>query len=214
MLFRSSARSFSSEEISFAMALAEQVGIAISHGRMFKEMEAQLAFLREIQGVSALVNSTLDLDGILGALVERATLTMRAKGCTLRLIDPESGQLQLAAAHGVSSRYLRRGEIENEGAIRMVLAGGPVAVYDVSHDQRIDYHQEMADEGIVSLLAVPVKVNREVIGVMRILTDAPRVFADAEVRFLVTMAEVGGTAIRNARNYRDRKSTRLNSSHT
>lgn len=201
-LLTRSARSFASEEISFAMALAEQVGIAISHGRMFKEMEAQLTFLREIQGISALVNSTLDLDGILNALVERAALTMRAKGCTLRLIDPESGHLQLAAAHGVSSRYLRRGEVENEGAIKMVLAGEPVAVYDVSHDQRIDYHQEMADEGIVSLLAVPIKVNREVIGVMRILTDAPRVFADAEVRFLVTLAEVGGTAIRNGRNYR------------
>lgn len=200
-LLTRSARSFSSEEISFAMALAEQVGIAISHGRMFKEMDAQLAFLREIQNISALVNSTLDLDGILNALVERATLTMRAKGCTLRLIDPESGQLQLAASHGVSSRYLRRGDIENEGGVRMVLAGGPVTIYDVSHDQRVDYRREMADEGIVSLLAVPVKVNREVIGVMRILTDAPRVFADAEVRFLVTLAEVGGTAIRNARNY-------------
>jgi signal transduction protein with GAF and PtsI domain len=82
-LLTRSARSFASEEISFAMALAEQVGIAISHGRMFKEMEAQLTFLREIQGISALVNSTLDLDGILNALVERAALTMRAKGCTI-----------------------------------------------------------------------------------------------------------------------------------
>ena len=51
-------------------------------------------------------------------------------------------------------------------------------------------------------MAVPVKVNGEVIGVMRILADTPRVFADSEVRFAVTLAEVGGTAIRNARNYK------------
>ena len=195
-------RSFSSDEISFAMALAEQTGIAIAHGRMFKEMEAQVALVREIQSISTLVNSTLDLETILGALVERAALTMGAKGCTLRLVDPESGHLELAASHGVSGAYLQRGEVDRERNIQMVLSGEPVAIYDVSHDRRIEYHRQMAAEGIVSLLAVPVKVNGEVIGVLRILTGTPRVFTDTEVRFAVTLAEVGGTAIRNARNYR------------
>jgi two-component system, NtrC family, sensor kinase len=201
-LLSRSDRSFSSGEISFAMALAEQVGIAISHGSMFKEMEAQLTFLREIQGISTLVNSTLDLDGILSSLAERAAVTMGAKGCTLRLVDCESGHLHLAASYGVSTAYLRRGEVENEPGVKLVLSGEPVAIYDVSHDQRIDYHQQMIEEGVVSLLAVPIKVNGEVIGVMRILTGAPRVFTDTEVRFAVTLAEVGGTAIRNARSYR------------
>ena len=195
------ARKFSVEEISFAMALAEQVGIAISHGRMFKEMAAQLRFLHQIQEISTLVNSTLDLSAVLDGLVERVVRTMDAKGCTLRLLDPESGHLYLASAHGVSDAYLQRGEVEQERNIQMVLAGEPVAIYDVSHDHRIEYHQQMAIEGIVSLLAVPVKVNKGIIGVMRILTGAPRVFTDTEVRFAVTLAEVGGTALRNARNY-------------
>ncbi|MGD9949527.1 MAG: GAF domain-containing protein [Desulfobulbus sp.] len=195
------ARGFSAEEISFTMALAEQVGIAISHGHMFKEMAAQLRFLHEIQEISTLVNSTLDLKNVLDGLVERVARTMGAKGCTLRLLDPDSGHLYLAAAHGVSAAYLQRGQVEQERNIQMVLAGEPVAIYDVSHDQRIDYHRQMAIEGIVSLLAVPVKVNKGVIGVMRILTEAPRVFTNTEVRFAVTLAEVGGTALRNARNY-------------
>lgn len=195
-------RRFSSEEISLAMALAEQVGIAISHGRLFKEMAAQLRFLRQIQEISTLVNSTLDLEVILDALVQRVVRTMHAKGCTLRLIDPDSGRLTLAAAHGVSEAYLQRGEVERERNIQLVLAGEPVAIYDISHDQRIEYQRQMEAEGIVSLLAVPVKFNREVIGVMRILTETPRVFTETEVRFAVTLAEVGGTALRNARNYR------------
>lgn len=200
-LLSRTARGFAAEEISFAMALAEQAGVAISRGRMFKEMEAQVAFLHQIQSISTLVNSTLDLEAILEALVHRAAVTMNAKGATLRLIELESGSLRLAAAFGVSEQYLHRGEVEQEHNIRMVLSGEPVAIYDVSHDRRIDYHQQMADEGIVSLLAVPVKVNGEVIGVLRILTDAPRVFTDTEVRFAVTLAEVGGTAIRNGRNF-------------
>ncbi len=195
-------RSFTSEEISFAMALAEQVGLAIAHGRMFKEMETQLDFLREIQALSTLVNSTLDLDLILQTMVERVAITMRAKGCTLRLLNPATNKLELAAAFGVSSKYLHRGAVENERNIQMVLAGEPVAIYDLHHDQRVDYQQQMADEGIVSLLAVPLTVDQEIIGVMRILTDVPRVFSSIEVQFAVTLAEVGGTAIRNARNFR------------
>ena len=194
-------RSFTSEEISFSMALAEQVGIAISHGRMFKEMEVQLIFLHEIQALSTLVNSTLDLDRILRTMVERVAITMGAKGCTLRLLNPATNKLELASAFGVSAEYLQRGAVENERNIQMVLAGEPVAIYDISHDQRVDYRQQMADEGIISLLAVPLKVDQEIIGVMRILADVPRVFTGTEVQFSVTLAEVGATAIRNARNY-------------
>ncbi len=200
-LLTRSTRSFAVDEISFAMALAEQAGIAISHGRMFKEMTSQLQFLREIQEISTLVNSTLDLDAVLNALVQRVVRTMRAKGCTLRLIDPDTGRLSLGAAYGLSDAYLNRGEVDREKNIQMVLAGEPVAIYDVSHDHRIDYHEQMQKEGIVSLLAVPVKVNAGIIGVMRILTSTPRVFTETEVRFAVTLAEVGGAALRNARNY-------------
>ena len=195
-------RSFTAEEIAFAMAIAEQVGLAIAHGRMFKEMEVQLDFLREIQALSTLVNSTLDLDRILRTMVERVAITMGAKGCTLRLLNPATNKLELAAAFGVSNEYLQRGEVENERNIKMVLAGEPVAIYDLHHDQRVDYRQQMADEGIASLLAVPLKVDQEIIGVMRILAGVPRVFTSIEVQFSVTLAEVGGTAIRNARNYR------------
>lgn len=200
-LLTRSERSFTAVEISFAMALAEQVGIAIAHGRMFKEVETQLNFNREIQAISTLVNSTLDLEVILKSLVERAAITMGVKGCTLRLLDPAGKNLDLAASFGVSAEYLQRGDIAQERSMQMVLGGAPVSIYDVRHDQRIDYPLEMAAEGLVSLLAVPLKVHGEIIGVLRILADTPRVFTQAEVQFAVTMAEVGGAAIRNARNY-------------
>ena len=194
-------RSFTAGEIACCMVLAEQVGIAIAHGRVFAEMEVRLDFLREIQAMSKLVNSTLDLNAILQAMAERVAMSMQAKGCTLRLLDPASGRLQLAAAHGLSQAYLDRGDIEGEAAIRLVLAGEPVAIYDVRRDDRVEFHEQMREEGIVSLLAVPLKADGEIIGVMRVLTDSPRVFTDAEVRFAATLAEVGSTAIRNAEAY-------------
>ncbi len=200
-LLTKSNRVFTSEEISFSMALAEQVGLAISNGRMFKEMESQVDFMNEVQEVSKLVNSTLDLDTVLKTIVKRVPLRMEAGACTIRLINPQTNQLELVASDGLSETYLKRGRIENEKNVVMVLSGEPVAIYDVSSDDRVRYKKYMQDEGIKSLLAVPIKVGREIIGVLRILSSSHHCFTSSEVNFAMTIAESGGVAIQNARGY-------------
>jgi PAS domain S-box-containing protein len=83
----------------------------------------------------------------------------------------------------------------------MALSGEPVAVYDVARDDRVHYKHHMQEEGIKSLLALPVKVHGEVIGVLRILTGEYRCFTSSEVNFAFTVAEASGSAIQNARTY-------------
>ncbi len=194
-------RVFTSGEISFSMALAEQVGLAISNSRMFKEMENQVDFMNEVQEISKLVNSTLDQDEILQTIVERLPASMQAKGCTIRLLNPQNNYLELVAANGLSETYLQRGKVEKEKNTVMVLSGEPVAIYDVGSDDRVRYKKHMQAEGIKSLLALPIKVGGDVIGVLRILSGEPRCFTSSEVNFAVTVAEASGSAIQNARTY-------------
>ena len=194
-------RVFTSGEISFSMALAEQVGLAISNSRMFKEMENQMDFINEVQEISKVVNSTLDLDTILQSIVERLPVSLQAKACTIRLLNPQSNYLELVAANGLSETYLRRGKVEKEKNTVMALSGEPVAIYDVVGDDRVRYKVHMKEEGIKSLLALPIKVRGEIIGVLRILTDEHRCFTSSEVNFAVTVAEASGAAIQNARTY-------------
>jgi PAS domain S-box-containing protein len=194
-------RIFTPEEISFAMALAEQVGIAISNGRMFQEMENQIDFMKEVQDISALVNSTLDLDAVLNTIVERLPRSMGCKACTIRLLRPQTNQLELVASHGISEEYLRRGEVAGEKNVAVALSGEPVSIYDVSRDERVLYKNDMKKEGIKSLLAVPIKVKGEVIGIIRILSERHHCFTSSEINFAVTTAEISGTAIQNAKTY-------------
>jgi PAS domain S-box-containing protein len=194
-------RVFTSVEISFSMALAEQVGLAISNSRMFKEMENQVDFMTEVQEISKLVNSTLDLDTILQTIVERVPVSLQAKGCSIRLVNPQTNLLELVAANGLSDTYLQRGKVEEEKNTVMALSGEPVAIYDVGSDDRVRYKKDMEEEGIKSLLAIPIKVGGEVIGVLRILCDEHRCFTGSEINFAVTVAEASGSAIQNARTY-------------
>ncbi|HBI14973.1 MAG TPA: PAS sensor protein [Desulfobulbaceae bacterium] len=191
-------RSFTAREISFSMTLAEQIGVAISSGRLFKEMENQVDFLKEVHEISRLVNSTLDLNTILQTIVDRLPGVMGMKACTIRLLQPETNQLELAAASGLSAEYLQRGSIRKEDSIFQALKGEPVAVYDAPNDPRVQYHEAICKEGIKSILAVPIKKGPEIIGVLRLLTTEHHCFTASEVIFATAVAEESGSAILNA----------------
>ena len=57
-------------------------------------------------------------------------------------------------------------------------------------------------EGIKSILAIPISNEREIIGVLRLLTGEHHSFTAVETNFAVTVAEEGGNAIQKARTYR------------
>ena len=195
-------RAFTGQEVAFAMSLAEQLGIALSNSRLFQEMQNQVKFLRELREISRLVNSTLDLDQILTMIVEKLPRIMGVAGCTIRLLHPATNRLELAAASGLSEGYLGRGSISREDSIFKVLKGEPVAIYDATTDPRVDYHEAIQREGIKSILAIPIRNEKEIIGVLRLLTLEHRIFSDSEINFAVTAAEEGGNAIQKARTYR------------
>ena len=57
------------------------------------------------------------------------------------------------------------------------------------------------DEGIASILSVPMSVKDTIIGVLRIYTSEPRNFSDIENKFISGLAEIGSIGIEYARIY-------------
>ncbi len=139
---------------------------------------------------------------ILKTIVDKLPGIMGVKGCTIRLLHPATNRLELAAASGVSKEYLDRGSISREDSIFKVLKGEPVAIYDAPNDPRVDYHEAIRKEGIKSILAIPIRNEQEIIGVLRLLTGEHHFFTAVETNFAVTVAEEGGNAIQKARTYR------------
>jgi PAS domain S-box-containing protein len=195
-------REFAESEIAFAMSLAEQVGMALTNSRLFQELEIQVKFLSELREISSLVNSTLNLDDILKVIVDKLPPLLKVKGCTVRLLHPATNRLELVAASGLSDKYLNRGSISRENAFFKAVSGQPVAIYDAANDPRVDYHDAIREEGIKSILVVPIKNGEDIIGILRLLSNQPRSFTKNEINFTVTVAEEGGNAIQKARTYR------------
>ena len=155
------------------------------------------------------ITSSLDLNQVLQSVVTSTTEAMQVKGCVLRLLDPETGQLQLSAVYGLSSGYLAKGpvEVKQSAVDSEAMCGTPVYIADVRSDSRFQYKEAAKHEGIVSALCVPLEVRGEAIGVMRVYTSEPTTFNQDDIQFISVLASLAALAIENARLYDSVKSS-------
>jgi PAS domain S-box-containing protein len=194
-------RAYGDEEIEFTCAIAEQCGIAIENARAYSDQRRQAQFFKTLNEIGRMLNSSQKLNDVLDVIVKRLPQVMNLKGCTIRLLSPARYHLELVAASGLSQAYLDRGSIDSELSTHQALQGKPVMIADATTDPRNQYRQAAKAEGIATILAVPIIVNNQIIGVLRLLTAQRHVFSDAEVGFAMAVAEQGGIAIQNAIHY-------------
>ncbi len=200
-LLTKSSRSYDQDEIDFVTALGEQCGIAIENARIFKEQQTQLTYFKAIHEIGKTINATYELDKILDLIVTRLPIVMDLKAATIRLIEARKGTLELKAAYGLNKSYLERGPLDEELATYYLMKGDPVVIPDAKKDVHTIYHKEAESEGISSILAVPITVRDEVIGILRLLTADVRYFSNADINFAMAVAEQGGVAIQRAIDY-------------
>lgn len=148
-------------------------------------------------------SSSLELDQVLQSIVMSITQAMNVKACLLRLLDRETGQLRLSAVYGLSSKYLAKGPVHiGESPVdKEALKGSPVYIADVRSDPRFLYPEAAREEGLVSVLCVPLEVHGEAIGVLRVYTTAPVNFREDDIHFLTVLASLAALSIENARLY-------------
>jgi len=147
-------------------------------------------YLASFQEISRAVSSTLTLDEILELIVNKVVEVMNLKGCTIRLINPRTNTMDLVASTGLSEKYLQKGRVDMSKSVTEALSGRPVFIHDATTDPRMQYPLEAKEEGIATLVAIPVVVKGQVIGVMRLLTSEPRDFLMDEVDFACGIASI------------------------
>ena len=83
----------------------------------------------------------------------------------------------------------------------MALKGKPVVIKNAYTDGDVQYKNEKKEEGIVSILCIPIKSKDDVIGVLRLYSDKEREFTEDEIILVTALAYQGGLAIQNASLY-------------
>ncbi|KIX14723.1 GAF domain-containing protein [Dethiosulfatarculus sandiegensis] len=149
--------------------------------------------------ISHIISSASDMVDVCHHVVSQLTTALELKGCAILLLNRTSRELEVAASNGLSQEYLHKGPLSALKSITASLEEGPVAIYDVSDDPRIQYPEAAEEEGIASILSVPIMLRGKVLGVLRLYTGEPWEFSMQDITFVAAIAEMIALVLDNIR---------------
>ncbi len=168
-------------------------------------MKKQLLNYETLLKITKVISHSKDPEEVVLMTVEAIKTALDVKGCTIFLINRETNNLEIAASYGLSDQYLNKGPISASRSIAQSLEEGPVAIYDITDDPRIQYADAARAEGISSVLSVPIVAAGRPIGALRVYTSEPWEFTLEDVNFVQAMAYMTGMAIEMAKHYKGMK---------
>jgi signal transduction protein with GAF and PtsI domain len=192
---------FSPDEEELLMLIGDLAAGALDRAILYDGMNRRLEELTTLAKVSQTVTSQMVPSEMLELVAEMTAQTMGVEVCSLQLIDEENRELVMRAAWSRDRIYRRRPPLkEGEGVMgEVVRERKPIMIADVRDDPRY-IHKEMArEEGLVSMLAVPLIVREKAIGVMACYTTRSTEFTPQQTALLSTLANQTALAIENAR---------------
>jgi signal transduction histidine kinase len=192
---------FSAEDEDLLVAIANQSARVIQNSWLYQAVAHNARQLESLFSVAQSVISSLNLQEILQRVTRDACRLMDTKVCSLMLLNSTRDLLGLHACHGAGPEYLRKPPVPVADSLVGVVVRRrkPLRVYNVQeHDEY--RHTEMArNEGLVSLLSVPLVVGDAAIGALNVYTAAPYRYSNQDVKILSALATLAAVAIENAR---------------
>ena len=168
-------------------------------------MKKQLINYETLLKVTKAMTMSTEPEEVVQLTVQSVKASLEIKGCALFLLTPKSNELEVAASCGLSSEYLKKGPVSSIHSIGQSLTDGPVAIYDVKDDPRIQYPEAAKKEGIASILSVPIYSRGNVIGSMRVYTSEQWEFTLEDVNFVQALAQIAGVVIDMCRLYQGQR---------
>ena len=167
--------------------------------------------LRILNESARTINSTLELNQVLNRLVENTAGALGVKAAAIRLVDEQTGAIQLAAVYGLSQAYqdALSSEMKSSPLDKKVLEGMTINIPDVSQTDLLLHPMYVQQEGISSILtapllkrggqgepqAVPMARKAGTLGTLRVYAAEKRYFTSADQDFLTAIAAQGSIAI-------------------
>jgi two-component sensor histidine kinase len=173
------------------------------HNRQIDESARHLRLLTE---TIAAVNSSLDLEEMLGLIARRVADALEADACFVYLYDEPADELVLRATHGSHVEELTRTPRMRPGeGITGTAASerAPVMIAAQAHlDPRFRSFPNLPEDEYESILAVPILARGgRLEGALNIRTIDARTFAESEIDLLLAIATQVAQSIEHAQLY-------------
>jgi signal transduction protein with GAF and PtsI domain len=188
-------------EVDLLATAARLVGGAIEKTRLYEETQKKAQQIETLSRISKTVVSRRYLEEILNLIVTMTAEMMNSKICSIMLLDEEKNELAIKASQSLSEAYLKKPNLKVGESVsgRVVKEKRPITVLDVTKEEDYSYPEIARQEGLCSLLSVPMVIKDKVIGVINSYTDHQHQFSPEEIKILSTVANQAAVAIENTK---------------
>lgn len=151
------------------------------------------------------------LDQVLQQIVTMTADLADSTICSLMLLNESKDELLITATQCLSVAYRDKGPVKVGQSVsgKVVKSRIPVQITDVTQDPRYGYPDIARQEGLKSLLCVPMLIGDEVIGVLNCYTSREKNFTKDEIQLVQTIANQAAMAIEHMRVVRDEAQARV-----
>jgi len=183
--------------------LSAQAAGVIENTWNYEQLRLKSIHLESLVAVGQVINSALHLEDALQRITHEACRLMSARVASLLLLDPTGEWLDLKASTGAGERYVRKPRLSvDESLIGVVVRRRkPLQVANVHTSTRYQNVEVARQEGLVSLLSVPLIHGEQCIGALNVYQSQPHRFSNDEIRMLSALADLSALAIEKARLY-------------
>lgn len=166
-----------------------------------KEEDARERLIEQqtLYKIGLMLSSAERSDEVLSTIVESAISLTGAAAGSIVLFEEESGELVMAYSKGFSPSFskITRWRLKSGGLTGRILDSKvPVIVSDITKD-KFEYNPVLVEEGIKSFMAIPLKAEGKIVGILYVNDFKPREFTKGQVSIASLLATQATFAIEN-----------------
>lgn len=164
-----------------------------------KELDVANAKLTALYTMVKQMAVCTDFQELMDAATRITARIMGVKACSIKLLDEQHKVLRFASTFGLSQDYLARGDIDVEKSPinRSIINGAVYTIGKIEEKDYFQYPENILKEGIASMICLPLKVEKRVLGVFCVYSDATFHFSDQDVDFFALVTELTALAMQN-----------------
>ncbi len=192
---------FDEHDQDMLVAIANQTAIALQNAQLYESAQSRARQLATLNEIGQAITSTLDLDNVLAALMDRVQNVVNVEACFVALVESETGDLVFRHAVGEAGQAAIGLRLKfGQGIVGWAAAHRQsVLAPDVASDPRFDSSVDSAT-GLVThdMVCVPMVLHDAVIGIIELTNKQKSAFDQDDIQLLQAVAAQAAVAVENA----------------
>lgn len=212
-VFTRQERQFSEKDLNFFSIIANQAALAIMSIRtaeILGENRRRLAELEDLNQISKSISTLFDFEETLYSIVGSITKMFRSDKGVLLLFEHDSHLLEAASpAFGLSANQVRDFRARNDEGImgQSFCKGIPIMTGQIDEEtEQVLKRAKISD--IKSILAAPLKVKSQTLGVILVFSNNPNNFLRDDLRLFTILSSQAAIVVNSSSIYREREEER------